>query len=190
MRHLLGDYQLGGIVSASSGRPVTVLQGTELSGTGIGNDRGTFIAGVDPYSSATCGTTVNCVSWLNLAAFQPTKVTTGCTPPATSCNNAAIFGTFGDIGKNVLRLPNTFNWDMSVAKNISITERLKIQLRAEYFNIFNHPNFAPESVSTGTVNSTDNIASFDKLSSNSFGTFRAGQAADPRVAQMAIKLFF
>ena len=159
-----------------------MLQGTEFPAPGIGNDRGTFIAGVDPYSSTTCGTTAGCVSWLNLAAFQPTKV--------GGVNNALIFGTFGDVGKNVLRLPNTVNCDMSVAKNFLITERWRIQLRVEYFNIFNHPNFAPESVSTGAVNSTDNIASFDKISSNSFGTFRAGQAADPRVAQMAIKLFF
>ncbi|MGC2526995.1 MAG: hypothetical protein WA639_04575, partial [Candidatus Acidiferrum sp.] len=65
-----------------------------------------------------------------------------------------------------------------------------IQLRAEYFNLLNHPNFAPESISTGTVNSTDQISNFDKLSSSSFGTFRAGQAADPRVAQFAIKVFF
>src|SRR5580692_512585 len=56
IHHLFGDYELGGIVSAASGRPITVLQGTELSGTGIGNDR---------------GTTVSCVRSLNLAAFQP-----------------------------------------------------------------------------------------------------------------------
>jgi hypothetical protein len=182
IHHLFGDYQLGGIVSAASGRPITVLQGTELSGTGIGNDRGTFISGVSPYSSTGCGTTVNCVGWLNLAAFQPTKV--------GGAINPLIYGTFGDVGKNVLRLPHAVNWDMSLSKNILLTERWKIQLRAEYFNIFNHPNFAPEGISTGTVNSTDNISSFDKISSNSFGTFRAGQAADPRIAQMAIKVFF
>jgi hypothetical protein len=190
VHHLLGDYELGGILSAASGRPITILQGTELSGTGIGNDRGTYIAGVNPYSSTTCGTTVNCVSWLNPAAFQPTKVTSGCTPPATSCNNPAIFGTFGNVGKNVLRLPHTVNWDMQLTKNILINERWRVQLRAEYFNIFNHPNFAPESTSTGTVNGTDQISSFDKISSNSFGTFRAGQAADPRIAQLAVKVFF
>ncbi len=104
IHHLFGDYELGGIVSAASGRPITVLQGTEISGTGIGNDRGTLVAGISPYSSNTCGTTIHCVSWLNRAAFQPTTITTGCTPPATSCNNPAIFGTFGNIGKNVLRL--------------------------------------------------------------------------------------
>jgi hypothetical protein len=190
IHHLFGDYELGGIISAASGRPITVLQGTELSGTGIGNDRGTLISGVSTYSSTTCGTTVNCVSWLNPAAFQPTKVTAGCTPPATTCNNPAIFGTFGNIGKNVLRLPHTANWDIQLAKNFFISERLRLQLRAEYFNVLNHPSFAPESISTGTVNGTDQISSFDKLSSNSFGTFRAGQAGDPRIAQLAVKFFF
>jgi Carboxypeptidase regulatory-like domain/TonB dependent receptor len=175
IHYLFGDYELGGIVSAASGRPITVLQGAEISGTGIGNDRGTLIAGVSPYSSTSCGTTVNCVSWLNPAAFAP---------------RAAVFGTFGNIGKNVLRLPHTVNWDMQLAKNISITERWRLQLRVEYFNILNHPNFAPESISTGTVNSTDQISSFDKLNSNSFGTFRAGQAGDPRIAQLAVKVFF
>lgn len=190
IHHLFGDYELGGIVSAASGRPITVLQGTELSGTGIGNDRGTFVAGVSPYSANTCGTTIHCVSWLNPAAFQPTKVTTGCAPPATSCNNPAIFGTFGNIGKNVLRLPRTSNWDVQVAKNILISERWRLQIRAEYFNVLNHPTFAPESISTGAVNGTDQISSFDKISSSSFGTFRAGQAGDPRVAQLAAKIFF
>jgi hypothetical protein len=166
---------LGGIVSAVSGRPITVLQGSEISGTGIGNDRGTLVGGVSPYSSITCGATVHCVSWLNKAAFAPT---------------AAVFGTFGNIGKNVLRLPNTVNWDMSLSKYFSFGERWKLQLRGEYFNIFNHPNFAPESISTGTVNSTDQISSFDKLSSGSFGTFRAGQVGDPRIAQLAVKVFF
>ena len=195
VRHVLGDWQLGGIVSAASGRPITVLQGTEISGTGIGNDRGTYCtgngaagdtcqAGLSPYGSASCaGVTATCVSWLNPAAFEPTKV--------GGVNNTAIFGTFGNIGKNVLRLPNTWNWDMELSKYINFTERWKLQLRAEYFNIFNHPNFAPESTSTGAVNSTDQISNFDKLNNNSsFGTFRAGQAGDPRVAQLAVKLFF
>ena len=74
--------------------------------------------------------------------------------------------------------------------NFLISERWRLQLRVEYFNMFNHPNFAPESISTGTVNSTDQISSFDKISSNSFGTFRAGQVGDPRIAQLAVKVSF
>ena len=195
IHHLFGDYELGGIVSASSGRPITVLQGTELSGTGIGNDRGTFCtgnggagdtcrAGISPYSSTSCaGVAAKCVSWLTAAAFEPTKV--------SGANNALVFGTFGNIGKNVLRLPRTVNWDMQLSKYFNITERWKLQLRVEYFNIFNHPNFAPESTSTGAVNGTDQISAFDKINGNSaFGTFRAGQAAEPRIAQLAAKIIF
>src|SRR4029077_10639333 len=94
MRYVFGDYEFAGIVSAASGRPITVLQGTEISGTGIGNDRGTLIAGVDPYSQNSCaGVTAKCVSWLTAAAFQPTKVPNPA-KPGTTMNNPAIFGTF------------------------------------------------------------------------------------------------
>jgi len=180
VRTLLGGYEVGGIVSASSGRPITVLQGTEISGTGIGKDRGTLLPGVSPYSKNSCaGVTASCVSWLNAAAFAPTKVGT--------LNNPAIFGTFGNIGKNALRLPRTSNVDMQLSKYFSLTERFKLQLRAEYFNVFNHPNFLPD----GPAQGTDEVGSFDRLNNNaSFGTFRAGQAADPRIGQMAVKFIF
>jgi hypothetical protein len=184
VRQMLGDYELGGIVSAASGRPITVLQGAEISGTGIGNDRGTLIAGSNPYSKNGCaGATATCVSWLNLNAFQPLKV--------NGVNNPAIFGTFGNISKNPYRLPKTSGWDVQLSKSFNFTERAKLQLRGEYFNVLNHPNFAPESISTGTVNSTDQISAFDKINNNSaFGTFRAGQAGDPRIAQLACKIVF
>ena len=65
------DERKTGVVSAASGRPITVLQGTEISGTGIGNDRGTFIAGSNPYSKNSCaGVAATCVSWLNPSAFS------------------------------------------------------------------------------------------------------------------------
>jgi hypothetical protein len=74
VRHMLGDFEFAGIVSAASGRPITVLQGTEISGTGIGNDRGTLIAGSNPYSKNSCaGVTATCVSWLNPNAFYQGK---------------------------------------------------------------------------------------------------------------------
>jgi len=191
VRHVLGDYEFSGIISAQTGRPITVLQGTEISGTGIGNDRGTLIDGADPYSSASCnGVAAKCVSWLTASAFQPTKVPDPANP-GKSKNNPAIFGTFGNIGKNPFWLPRTADWDIQLSKYINFTERWKLQLRAEYFNVLNHPNFAPETISTGAVNGTDQINAFDKLNGNSaFGTFRAGEVADPRIAQFAVKVIF
>ena len=66
---------------------------------------------------------------VNLAAFR--------TPAA---------GTFGTLGRNVLRGPAAFNWDFSLFKSFKIQERHTFQFRAEVFNIFNIPQFSNPSV--------------------------------------------
>jgi len=153
LRYLLDDYEIGAIVSAASGRPITVLQGTELSSTGIGQDRGTFISGVDPYSSNSCAGVTPSASVAHSRGLMTTAaLKTNC--GATFTPNCAL-PTFGNVAKNALRLPRTSNWDVQVSKYFNFSERWKLQIRAEYFNVLNHPNFAPESTSTGPVNGTD-----------------------------------
>ena len=174
LRYAVGGWQYSGIVSAQTGRPFTILQGAELSGTGLGQDRGTLIAGEDPYGNSQCGTTTNCVSWLNKASFQ---------------SNAASVGTYGLSGKNAFRMPGKYNWDMSLAKNFAFTERWRLQFRAEFFNVFNRVNLFDEEVASG-AGSQPSLTNFQKLSAGAFGTFRAGQAGDPRIGQVALKLFF
>src|SRR5262249_14528149 len=107
--------------------------------------------------------TTSCVDWLNPAAFQ-----------------ANAGGTFGNTGKGSFRLPGAYAWDMGLFKNISFTERWKLQFRAEFFNVFNRANF---------MDDTASLTNFQKVSStNSFGAIQ--QAADPRIGQLALKLFF
>ena len=55
-------------------------------------------------------------------------------------------GTFGNMGRNILRGPGFSNWDASIGKTWKLKERLKIQLRGEMFNVANHANFATGSV--------------------------------------------
>ncbi len=50
--------------------------------------------------------------------------------------------TFGNVGRNNLRGPKLFNTDFSLFKDFSITERAKAQLQFQFFNVFNHVNFA------------------------------------------------
>jgi hypothetical protein len=50
--------------------------------------------------------------------------------------------TIGDIGRNFLRGPAYFQWDLSGMKNFAITGKLKMQFRADIFNVLNHPNFS------------------------------------------------
>jgi outer membrane receptor protein involved in Fe transport len=168
-RRVFGGWQFGGLVSAQTGRPFTVLSGVNSSSagsrTGIGQDRADLVG--NPYGAGACAaakiTTTSCVDWLNPNAFQ---------------SNA--LNTFGNIGKGSFRLPGSFSWDMGLSKNFSFTERWRLQFRAEFFNIFNRANFMDDGAS---------LTNFQKLSSkNSFGAIQ--QAADPRIGQLALKLFF
>ncbi len=63
--------------------------------------------------------------------------------------------TFGNMGRNILRSPGFYNWDMSVTKLVKVSERFNMQLRGEFFNVLNHPNFYPSSatsrIAAGTV---------------------------------------
>jgi hypothetical protein len=161
VRTVLGDWQFNGIVSAQTGRPITIFSGVNNSGTGIGLDRANIVGAA--YGAGACaGSTKACIDWLNPAAFVAN--------PA---------GTFGNLGKGSLRFPGFYSWDMSLAKNFSFTERYKLQFRAEFFNVFNRVNF-DDSIATGN---------FAKLSAKgSFGALN--QALDPRIGQLALKLFF
>jgi hypothetical protein len=50
-------------------------------------------------------------------------------------------GTFGNSGRNILLGPHSFNTDLGVIKNTNLTDRVKLQFRAEFFNVFNNVNF-------------------------------------------------
>jgi Carboxypeptidase regulatory-like domain/TonB dependent receptor len=169
VRRAFGGWQFGGLVSAQTGRPFTVLSGVDSSSagsrTGIGQDRANLVG--NPYAPGACAaakiTKVSCVDWLNPNAFQPNAL-----------------NTFGNIGKASFRLPGSFTWDMGLSKNFSFTERWRLQFRAEFFNVFNRANFMDDSAS---------LTNFQKLSStNNFGAIQ--QAADPRIGQLALKLLF
>jgi hypothetical protein len=52
-----------------------------------------------------------------------------------------LAGTYGNAGRNTLRGPGLATTDLSLAKKFSLAERLNLQFRAEFFNIFNQTNF-------------------------------------------------
>ena len=189
LHRALGGWQYSGLVAAQTGRPFTVLEGGEISGTGIGQDRGMLLGGVSAYGNTSCGTTLNCVSWLNPTAFVGPRLVPDPANPGKFIVNPALAGTFGNVGKNAFRLPGKYSWDMGLSKSFTFTERWKLQFRAEFFNVFNRVNFFDEEVASGT-GSQPSLTNFQKLSAGAFGTFRAGQAGDPRIGQLALKLFF
>jgi hypothetical protein len=71
------------------------------------------------------------------------------------------------------------NWDMSLQKNTIWKERYRLQLRADSFNIFNHPNFAPPSP---TITNTSTVGTITSVSSS--------PAAQARTVEFAVKFNF
>ena len=83
-------------------------------------------------------------------------------------------GTFGSSPRNVLRAPGTFNLDWSLSKTFRISDRFSTQLRGDFFNLLNNPQFnAPGS-------SVANSATFGKINS----------ASDPRIVQLSLRVRF
>ncbi len=161
-RRLLSDWQLAPLFHASSGQPLTVTTGKDQSLTGLNNDRPVQVmSDVYPANQG--------VQWINPAAFIPNAI-----------------GQFGDVGRNALRGPGTVNLDVAFSRIINITERYKLDVRLDAFNILNHPNFV------GAISPAGLVAAFTtmntNLSSSSFGQVQA--AFDPRILQFSMKLYF
>lgn len=118
----LGEgWALNTIITAQSGRPIPIITSNDTSGRFYFNQRPNVVPGVNPILSNWTPTT----GYLNTAAFSQPD-----------------FGTFGNLGRDSIYGPRYWNVDFSVSKNTMITGRIGLQLRAEFFNIFNHPNFA------------------------------------------------
>jgi len=124
LRWVAGGWQWGGLFRASTGTPFTPQIGGDPLGMLSGStfDRPDVVAG--------CGSLVNSGDprhYINTRCFA-------CPAPVTR---------FGDAGRNILTGPGLRALDTSLFKNIPVSEKFRLQFRAELFNILNHANFAP-----------------------------------------------
>jgi hypothetical protein len=129
-----GGWQLNGVVTLRTGNPFHVNLFDDYNGTGEFFPRPDLVG--DPYAG-----TSGHERFLNLSAF---KVPCTLDPAGDGSAASCIPGTqhFGSLGRNSLRGPGYRNFDFSVLKDTPLREGVRLQLRAEVFNLFNHPNFA------------------------------------------------
>jgi hypothetical protein len=167
--HILGDWQLNGILSFYGSTPIDVLSGFNTYGTaGNVNPRPNLVQGVPIYLHTSDKT-----QWLNPAAFALPAV-----------------GQLGSLGKGSIRGRTTTNVDFSIAKNWRFKERYGLQFRGEMFNVFNHTNFSRTDSYVNNLNFQGNttLSGFGKPTNGQFGTI--GRAADPREIQFGFKFTF
>lgn len=134
---LVSGWQVAGLTSFQTGQPFSVTYTAPGSQVYGASGRANRVPGVPLYPAHQSKT-----QWFNPAAF---------TAPAPY--------VFGNSGYLMLWGPHYQNWDMNLQKNTSFGEKYKMQLRADAFNIFNHPNFGVPSAAVSNPASIGVISS-------------------------------
>jgi hypothetical protein len=150
-RRLLGGWELGGVLVASTGSPFTLTLGGDPLGQNS-TDAKSFVSrvagpgcGGNPVNSGSVNNYIklNCFS----DPMAPASFANLC-QPASDGNGGFVAGTcmnlFGDNGRNTVVGPGLINVDFSVFKNNYIetsSGNINIQFRGEFFNVINHANF-------------------------------------------------
>jgi len=162
---ITNGWQLNSLVTFTSGNPINLTAGTNVSGTSEGKDRVDLVG--DPFANVPVLTNTLSRQYFNPAAFAK---------PAA--------GTFGNLGRDVLYGPGFGAVDFSIFKKIPITERIAGQFRVEIFNILNRTNWANP---TTTLTS----ATFGQLTQTKNGSSAPGLGfGEPRNIQLALKINF
>ena len=199
--YALNGWQISGTVIWHSGLPFSVLS-TPYSAGGNGIVQGggpqfaTVVPGVNPYCKH-CDipgvTQPGTVQWLNPDGFVSTvDPSTGACYGGDSPQNCQ----FGDSGRNAFRGPDFFWSDFYLTKWFTLSERFKLRIEGQFFNVFNHPNFAlPSDVYAGIPGKPSTqvgFGAFTYTTSPPTGLLGVGLGGDsaPRMIALQARLEF
>jgi len=172
-RAALGGWALDTVVVARSSAPVNVIATTSiLPSTELLSIRPNLIQGIPLYL---VDPSVGGGRRINRAAFS--------TPPT---------GQQGSLGRNALRGFPVWQADLALRRQFNFTERMNLQFRAEFFNIFNHPNFANPNgnLFQATFGQSTQMFGRSLSSTGNTGLNPLYQVGGPRSIQLAVKIQF
>ena len=160
---IFGGWELSGIFTASTGRPVniTISRSASVMPDGVsGNQRPDLVPGVPIYSQNQTITT-----WFNRAAFK-----------------APAPGTWGNAGRFLGRGPGYYEVDSALEKRTPLAEHANLSFRAEAFNLFNHPIYGNPGGNFSSASGFGRITGI--LNNGAVGT------GTPRRIQLMVRLEF
>ena len=149
----LDGWQFGVILQAQSGNPVNIVT-TDSTVTGLANTLRPDVTGPIPFIGSV-------ERWFDTSVFTQVM-------------------RFGNLGRDVAVGPGFCNLDFSIMKNLKLGERMRVQLRGESFDLFNHANFGQPGNVAGTPG-------FGRITNTRFPT---GESGSSRQLQFGIKLMF
>jgi hypothetical protein len=177
LQALLGDWQGSGIFTATAGSWINMTDGEDVSLTNMGADRPVEVG--NPFTAGTVAANPTCLApsavhtlaaWYNPCSFV-----------------AAPIGTFSTLGRDSMLGPGNWNFDAAIWRTFSISERFKLDFRAEAFNALNHFEMGNPGagIFTGNLNVSNPNSTVRSTSAGYIGT-----GAAPRIMQLALKLAF
>jgi hypothetical protein len=171
IRQVLDNWQVSGIASFVRGAP----QGINLDTGGVD-----LTGGTDAPRALLNGNPVLPHGERTVLHYFNTSVVS--LPPANTVGANGQYSNFvGNAGKVVFRGPGMNNWNVAVFKDFPIKERVTIQVRGEFYNLFNHPSF----------NSVNNNAVFTTAGVQTNGSFGVVNSdSGPRQVQLVGRISF
>jgi hypothetical protein len=171
---LVGGWRVSGTFIAQSGNPFTVVEtdnenqtytGCAPGGTATGGDVNNGCNWFPNVVGDTAGPHTT-AEWFNTAAFAP------------AATGAAF--AFGNEKRNALRGPRLSDVNLSLAKSLDFTERIHLELRADFVNALNHPSF-------NTPGQIQGASNFGEINNATLGN---GVAVAPRSGQLSARVTF
>jgi len=201
----IGGWNLSGVTTVQDGTPLMLIDESAGSAYGVPNTNNDSTGYGRPqmcpgmtYADipASGGVEARLNGYWNTSAF--------CGPPAIMPNGTTIFYStspsnsgaaqcqaanggvpcatlYGNAGPGILKGPGQFNFDAALLKTSHIRETLLMQLRFEFFNLFNHPQFADPGAAGSSDNTLADVHANNKITDTSVG---------PRIIQLGLKFMF
>ncbi len=193
---ILRGWSLQSVIQVRSAPPVDIIDGVfnQLSNGFNPNIRPDLVPGVPLYlygPQYPGGKAFNNTLATGACPDGSDRIGPFCSPPSDVNGNAV---RQGNLGRNALRAFGATQWDFAVHRDFPIHESLKLQFRAEMFNVLNHPNFGPPDGNLSDSQfglSTQMLGqSLGGQNSNNGGFTPLYQIGGPRSIQLALKLIF
>ncbi len=193
-RKALGGWSVAAIASFQSGNPFTLFSENNSGELNNYLDRPDVVGPIQTFSNprqqetfspSANGLNGSCLGGTETGhfLFNPTNLVCAIgspvglpADPLLTPGGVPLF-SHGNMGRNTLRGPGINNWDISIIKDIPITESKSLEFRSEFFNAFNHVQFYSPTFQDGTIGG-------DGL----FGQITSDRG--PRVIQFALKMYF